>query len=287
MKAFSNFHPAALFAYFLAVLAVSMFVFNPVYLAISFAGSFLLLAVLNSFSDTLKSLFKLLPFLILITAFNPLFSHNGVTPMFFINDNAVTLEAFVYGGIMALMILCVIFWFKAFNIIFDSEKILFLFGKISPKISLVFSMALHFIPSFSRYFKEELAVQKSTDYKSKIRLYTSCFSSVVTYSLESSVDTAGSMSARGYGVQRPVMFSRFRFKISDLLLLMAVIILSAVTFCSVVLKNTAFFVYPEIVLQSPNALSIMSYTAFALLCFLPGIYEIKEDLKWKYSVSRI
>lgn len=287
MKAFSNFHPAVLLIYFAAVFAVSMFVFNPVYLIISFSGSFLLLCALKGFYSSFKSFIKLLPFLIIVAALNPLFSHNGATPLFFINDNAVTTEAVIYGCIMALMLLCVIFWFKSFNMIFDSEKILFLFGKISPKISLVFSMALHFIPNFTRYFNEVLAVQKSSECKSKLKLYTGCFSSVITHSIESSVDTSDSMSARGYGSEKPVSFSRFNFKTGDLVLLVISAILTGLTFSAIITKSAEFTVYPQIILPAPDLLAILSYTAFAALCFIPGIYEITEDLKWKYSILKI
>lgn len=35
---------------------------------------------------------------LLVAVTNPLFSHNGVTPLFYLNGNPVTLEAFVYGA---------------------------------------------------------------------------------------------------------------------------------------------------------------------------------------------
>lgn len=287
MRAFSNLHPLALFLYFLAVFGVSMFVFNPVYLLLSLAGAIVFCCTLSGTVNTLKGVLKLLPFLIIIALLNPLFNHRGATPLFFINDNAVTLEALVYGGVMSLMLLAVILWFRAFNIIFDSEKILFLFGKISPKISLVFSMALHFIPNFIRYFKEALSVQKSLPYKSKFRLYLSCFSAVVTYSLESSVDTSCSMSARGFGCGRPAVFSRFSFKSRDGVLITATAILILLTLAYLSANYTAFTVYPEIALKIGGVRGAASCAAFGALCLLPGIYEIKEGFKWKLSASKI
>lgn len=286
MKAFSNFHPLALFAYFLSVLGVTMFVFNPLYTALSLAGGIFFCCTLSGTVKTLKSVLKLLPFLILIAVFNPLFNHRGATPLFFINDNAVTLEALVYGGVMALMILAVILWFKAFNIIFDSEKVLFLFGKISPKISLVFSMALRFISDFISYFKEVLAVQKRIPNKSRLRLYISCFSSVVTYSLENAVDTSDSMSARGYGCGKPSAFSRFTFRLRDVALLCTVLLFTAAVLYAVIENSCGFTVYPEIILKV-GASGVLSITAFGVLCFLPGIYEIKEAFKWRISASAI
>lgn len=286
MKAFSHFHPMVLLIYFISVFAVSMFMQNPIYLVLCLIGSLMFLSTLKSTSHSLISLIKYLPLFIIITAINPLFSHSGATPLFFINDNAVTLEAIIYGSVMALMIICVIFWFKSFNIIFDSEKILFLFGKLSPKISLIFSMALHFIPNFFKYFQEVLSVQKHIKHKSKVKLYIACFSSVITHSLENAVETADSMSARGYGTGKATAFSRFKFKTSDLMLLLLIIALDVLTFLAIALGNTEFLFYPEIVYSEFSLIGILSYFAFGTLCVLPSVYEIKEVVKWKYSILR-
>ncbi len=287
MKAFSNFHPVVIFIYFIAVFSVSMFTQSPVYLLISMTGSFLFLCVLNTVKISIISFLKYIPFSILIMILNPLFSHNGATPLFFINNNAFTFETLIYGAILGLMILCVIFWFKSFNIIFNSEKILFLFGKISPKISLIFSMALHFIPNFSRYFNEVLAIQKKLYKKSKFKMYISCFSAVVTHSLETSVDTADSMSARGHSTGKVTNYGRFRFKTDDFILLVSILILIILTYIAIVTGASKVSYYPVIIFSNLDLITFISYLAFAALCFLPGMYEIKEDLKWKYSISKI
>ncbi len=286
MNSFSKFHPAVLLLYFVAVFSVSMFIQNPIYLSLSLLGSISFLITLKGIKHSLKSLSSFILMGLIIALTNPLFSHNGATPLLFINGNAYTLEALIYGFVFALLIICVIFWFKVFNEIFDSEKILFLFGRINPKISLIFSMSLNFIPNFTRYFKEVLSVQKSIE-KSKIKLYTSCFSAVITHSLEEALETADSMSARGYGTDKATCFSRFRFKSTDTAMLIFVLITTALTYIAIILKTTAFMYYPIFAVEPVTLSSAISYTAFGLLCFTPVIYEIKEDLIWKYSVSKI
>ena len=42
---------------------------------------------------------------LLLAVVNPLFVHNGETILFFMNDNPITLEAFFYGMIVAVMII--------------------------------------------------------------------------------------------------------------------------------------------------------------------------------------
>ena len=286
MNFFARLHPFVLLMYFVAVLSVSMFMQHPIYLTLSFLGGVGFLVFLKGIKYVIKSLATFVLLGLIITLTNPLFSHNGATPLFFINGNAFTLEALVYGGVFALLIICVIFWFSVFNQIFDSEKILFLFGRISPKISLIFSMALNFIPNFTRYFKEILAVQKVNE-KSKIKLYISCFSAVITHSLEEAIETADSMTARGYGIGKATCFSRFSFKRCDVVCLILITLLTAITYFAIITEHTTFMFYPIIACKPLNLSSVASYVAFGVLCFTPTLFQIKEDLKWKYSISKI
>lgn len=92
---------------------------------------------------------------------NPLFVHNGETILFFMNDNPITLEAFFYGMIVAVMIIAVMFWCKNYNEIMTSDKFIYLFGKVTPRLSLVLSMALRFIPLFRRQIGAISKTQKA------------------------------------------------------------------------------------------------------------------------------
>lgn len=74
-----------------------------------------------------------LPLFLLVAVTNPLFSHNGVTPLFFMNGNPVTLEAVVYGVFISVMVVGVLFWCKCYNEIMTEDKFLYLFGRIIPK----------------------------------------------------------------------------------------------------------------------------------------------------------
>lgn len=97
----------------------------------------------------------------MVAVTNPLFSHNGVTPLFFLNGNPVTLEAFAYGAAIAVAVIGVMLWCKCMGEIMSSDKFLWLFGRPFPKISLVLSAALRFIPLFVRQSKEVSRAQKA------------------------------------------------------------------------------------------------------------------------------
>lgn len=79
---------------------------------------------------------------------NPLFIHNGETVLFFMNDNPITLEAIIYGGVSSLMIVGVLLWCRCYGAILTTDKFLYLFGRLIPKLGLILSMAFRFIPLF-------------------------------------------------------------------------------------------------------------------------------------------
>ena len=69
----------------------------------------------------------------------PLFRHNGATPLFYINDMAVTRENILFGGMMTLLLLAVLQWFYVWNELFGAEKIMYLIGRFFPAVSLSYS----------------------------------------------------------------------------------------------------------------------------------------------------
>ena len=81
---------------------------------------------------------------------NPLFSHNGKTPLFFMNGNAVTLEAVAYGAAMGVMVAGVLLWCKCYSILMTSDKFVYLVGRAMPKLAVVLSSALRYVPALKR-----------------------------------------------------------------------------------------------------------------------------------------
>lgn len=77
------------------------------------------------------------------------------------NDNPVTLEAILYGAGVSVMLIGIMFWCKCYNQVMTSDKFVYLFGKAIPKLSLVLSMALRFIPVFKSQMKKISQVQKT------------------------------------------------------------------------------------------------------------------------------
>ena len=216
MRSFFVFHPAALFLYFAPVIFIAMFVSNPIITFISLCASVSLYAVIKKERFLNEILFFFVMF-VLIAIVNPLFSHNGSTPLFFLNGNPITLEATVYGVCTSAMIISVIFWFKSFSLIMTSEKLLYLFGGALPGLSVILTAALRYVPLLRKQTVRISEAQKAMgmypedSFTNRIKSVIRVFSVSVTWSLENAIDTADSMRARGYGLEGRSRFLVYRF----------------------------------------------------------------------------
>ena len=290
--AFSGFHPLVNFFLFLSVMVITMFMNHPVFLLISFAGSCLYLLYLQGKMGMLRQVGYLLPVLLGMAVMNPLFNHEGVTILWYLpNDNPVTLEAICFGLASAVMMGASIVWFNCCNTVFTSDKIIYLFGRVIPAMSLMISMTLRFVPRFKNYLQSVLRVQRALhqprNKKEKLEQAMAAFSSTVSWAMEQSIISADSMKSRGYGIRGRTAFSIYLFTKRDglTLLTMAVLCLGAV------LPNiagwTTWSYYPTMSGAVWGLAQLVSYLCYGGLCLLPLIIDLTEDRKWNSSRSRI
>ena len=293
MNVFSKIHPAALMVYFVAVMSVGMFVTNPVIGIVSLAGGILFSSLLTESKEKKGDLLFFLPLMLLIAIINPLFSHNGITPLFFINGNPFTFEALVYGVYLAVTVVSVVLWCKAYSRVMTSDKFLYLFGRILPQISLVLSMALRFVPMLKRQAQKVSRTQKalglyaSESLSDKIRAGARVISVLIGWSLENAVETGKAMKASGYGLKGRTNYSDFRFRKADFVFMLLCVILWAITLAGLASGNLDFDYYPQITRIPSGVFAVICYTAYCALSLLPFILEAEEMIRWKFYRSKI
>ncbi len=292
---FSRFHPLISFLYFLAILLFSMFLMNPVCIFISLSAAISFKIYLCGKSALRTFFFFIVPIMLITAIVNPLFNHEGATIlMYFPSGNPLTLESVIFGAVAAGMMACVMLWFSSFSDIMTSDKLMFLFSKIIPSLSLVLSIIMRFIPRFSHRAKEISKAQErvgisvsSGSLRSRIKSGILTLSALITWSLESSVDTSDSMRGRGYGLSGRSSFSIYFFSRRDTILLCIILVLSTLVLCASFLDVTHFSYFPLLGEISFNGLSTVFYIAYFILCFIPMIIEVTEDIKWRASESKI
>lgn len=293
MKSFSKIHPFVLMFYFVSVIIISMFSGNPIIQLSSLIGSVLFCFTLTNIKEKLNDILFYIPLMILISITNPLFSHNGETPLFFMNGNAITLEAIMYGVNISIMIVSVMIWFKTYSIIMTSDKFVFLFGKVIPKISLILSMALKFIPVLKRQSQKinksqkALGIYSTESYIDRLLFSMRNISSLIGWSMENAVNISQSMQARGYGLKGHTSYSDYHFKLRDYILLIFCFILFVTVIIGMAMGYTRFSFYPYITNLNMNIYAIITYMSFTILAFIPFFIEIGENIRWTYYKSKI
>lgn len=273
MRTLERLHPLTSFVYLLAVLAVTVFTRDPVLLAESLAGGLAALAL----SGRLRSA-AFVPLLAVVVAVtNPLFSHNGVTVLFFVGDTAFTLEALVYGFAFGVMLSAAFVWGTLSAQYMTSDNYVWLFGRTLPSAGLVLSCALRFVPLFVRRTGEYISV-RAADNGGKLtpKICLSALSSSMGYSAEEAMTAADSMRARGYGTVKRTFYSRYRLSASQLVLLAAVTALSAASAALMICGAGSFYYYPAVSRISLSPVNIALYAAFGMLCAMPSAAILRE-----------
>lgn len=293
MNQLERVHPGVLFLYYITIIAITMFLANPIILILSLLGAITYYRCLCNrkrwYSDLCYYFFLFLLFAIT----NPLFVHNGETVLFFMNDNPITLEAIQYGAIIGCMIVAVMYWGKCYQYVMTTDKFLYLFSKGIPQLAIVLSMAIRFIPLIKRHRREVSKVQKTMGLYSsdsmfdRLRNGLRLFDSIIMWGLENSIDTADSMQARGYGSGRRTNYSIFRIRKSDVI--GGIVLIASVVVICIGYQRGDFMCeyYPKMQMKDWKVRMLWEYGFIAIPMFLPTIITIKEKVKWKYLKSRI
>ncbi len=291
MKALDRHHPTVTLLYFVAVTLPAALCMDPILLAISLLSALLLTFTCEGGRRPRAYLILLLfPVIALI---NPIFQHDGVTVLFFLNGNPVTLEALIFGLCAAAMTLSMLYWFRSMTRMMTSDKYLCVFGFASPRLALLLSMALRFVPLLGqrlqavRLSQKALGLYRDGTLIDKLRGELRVFSIVLTWALENGIHTADSMEARAYGIGKRSSFSENRFHFSDAVLLTVIALLLAATLTGIFTKTVSIVFYPAISRPPLSAYAVSVYAAYTLLALLPTLLVLQEKIKWHFLQSKI
>lgn len=293
MKFFERYHPAALLTYYASVLLIAMFSGSPVTALTALAGGLCFSATMTTAREKRADLSFCLTLVLLAAITNPLFSHNGVTPLFFLNGQPVTLEAIVYGVGLGVTLWAVVLWCRCWSRIMTSEKLLYLFGRVTPRLSLVLSMALRYVPLLRRQAKklersqQVLGLYASESYLDRLRSKLSVYSGLVGWSLENAVEVSRSMQARGYGLKGRTAYANYRFTRRDTAFAVLTVCAAGLYLTASALGYGGFTYYPALSGIDVRPLALAGDIAFAVLSFAPFLIEGRQTLQWNCCKSKI
>ena len=220
---FANCHPVVLFAYFLSVVLITMLTAHPVVIGISFLAGFSYRFFFPERKRFLKEqIFLGIPLFLLIVVFNAAFNHYGVTPLYYLKTGAITLEAILYGVVAGMMLWSALIWFSVVNFVMTTDKFIDIFGRLFPTFSLFLSMVFRFVPHFRKRFliirEGQAGIGKDISdehFLGKFKAGVAEISMLLSWALESAVQTVNSMKSRGYGTGKRTRYTIYNCYVSD------------------------------------------------------------------------
>jgi energy-coupling factor transport system permease protein len=220
---------------------------------------------------------------------NPLFSHRGATFLFYLfTGNPVTLESIIYGIFVSIIIVSMMFWLSTFNVVMSEDKIFALLGKFMPRVALLLTMVVRFVAKYTKKSRDIAMTQEALYGKpdkliEKVKTGAHNFSITTTWALENSVDTADSMTARGYGTAKRTSYNNFTIEKRDKAVIVLILVLFVIVCRGLVCEKVYTYYYPFI--RSKG--NILVYITYTLLCTIPLVINILEDIRWHRLKSKI
>lgn len=284
MPKFNDFHPLTNLSFFLFAVLLTISTAHPIILTASLLLSLVYDYILRGKTSIKMNLIFVLPTVILIILINFIFSHHGVTTLF-TSESGVnyTLESLVTGVVTAVKFSAIVVWFFALSVILNEEKIIFLFGRVSPKIALVISMSLRFMPLMLSQYEQIAQAQKglgkAQDNKKiikKIKQIIRNISILITWQLERAIETSNSMTARGYGLKGKTKYNKFKFTGADFTFINLYLV-SLCVYLTAIFKGSLFAFYtPIIMISHEGVFSVLAIALFIAVCLSPIFIDSRK-----------
>ena len=292
MRFFGTLHPAVSMCYFVCVIGLTLACPHVVTVLLSLLGGAMFNLALRGGKAFGRTMCFVLPMFLIVCIGNPLVNHRGVTMLFLLFDQWITLEAIVYGIVTACSLAAIILWFGCYQEVMTSDKFLYLFGKIAPATALLITSALRFIPQMQQnaaQIKESRAMLQDNSPRlfQKLAHAIQNLSALLGMSMENAVQTADSMKARGFGARRRTTFHLFRFDARDARTLALMLTLCGICVVARCYGHGYMEYYPRITALTMGPSSMTMFILFAALMLLPSILEAKEAVVWRsYGLIR-
>ncbi len=291
---FDSYHPTINLIYFVAVIFFTVAFNHPVFVMIAYLSAFAYSIKLNGKKQVVFNA-VLIPLVFAYTAWYAYYNHFGITNLYsnFI-DNKITLESLLYGLQLSITVATLLMIFSCLFAIFSTDKIIYLFGRVSPKFSLFISILLRTVPRVKLQAKRINTSQRGIGrglHQRKFPIFIIDFfrlvSITITWTLENFVESAASMKSRGYSLKGRTAFSIYRFDNRDRSFVVSIFLCLTVIGMGYALDQTNIYYDPEIIINRITPLSGVFYIAYAALFLLPMILQIIGEYRFNKLRKKI
>ena len=285
---FERCHPAVNLIYFAAVMAGMVSFQHPLFLAISFFSACAYSIKRNRGKAVIFDL-CLLPCVVLFSLYYSSYHHFGVTVLErnFVGNN-MTLESLVYGGIVGLAAAGVCIWMSCIYSVFSMDKMIYLFGRVSPRLSLFLAILLRLVPRIKKEaWKINMAQQaigrgiRQGNLWQRIRNVVRITSMLITWTIEAIATASDSMRSRGSSLRGRTAFSIYRFDNRDRAYVIGMFFCMTLTVMAVLLGITDMTYDPRIIWKDVTPMMCLLSVGYAALFLMPLGLEIWTDHRFK------
>ena len=289
---FDSYHPFIELLFFLVVILSTAIWNHPVFLGISWLAAFIYSVSLRGKGGVVFGL-VLIPLIVAWTALYAYNVHFGITNLgrTFIG-NQITLESIVYGGIVGVRVAAILMWLSAMFVIFTTDKVVYLFGRVSPKLALFLAIIFRACPVIGEQGHAlEQAQQgvgrglKQGNVLQRLRALVRQTSMLITWAIEHFADTADSMQSRGSSLRGRSAYSLYRFDNRDRSLVLFMVLLLVILAAGMALDQTHILYSPAIVWNHVTALSYLFYVAYGVFCLIPLAVDIWGERSFERSME--
>jgi len=309
---FARYHPGVVFSYFVAVIALTFMSLQPAARIVGLLCAILIVGWQVGLRSLLRSCCFYVVLIVIVALFNALFNPRGLTTVFYFLSNPVSLEALVYGASFGMMLATVLLWFSAYQRLMSQQGFLALFSRIAPNIALMVAKVMAFVPNLLAQGRSITAtrrvllaegelnesvvtdlggslkrgrIQQGRIRQGRIRqgrenvLFAARLSSqLLEWGMESSLITADSMRARGFGSTKRSSYRSMRLTHRDGIVLVVLAVLIAAAALATYVLSTSFSFYPYL----SQMLPWWWHVPTVILSILPLLCEGGERIRWRF-----
>ena len=286
---FEKCHPAVNFIYFAVVIAGTILFNHPIFLMISVVCACLYSVKRSGFKAAIFNV-VLIPLIAAFALYYSHYNHFGVTVLRqnMIGNN-ITLESIVYGFVLGVTAAGVLMWFSCVHSVFTADKVVYLFGKARPRLSLFLAILLRMVPRIKKEAKKINTAQRGIgrgvnqgNVFQRLRNSIRILSILITWTIDSLTLVSESMRSRGSNLRGRKAFSIYRFDNRDRAYVIGLFTCLTLTAMAAILKQTDILYDPRIIIPSITNMSYLFYAGYAVLCLMPLGLELWTEYRfWK------
>lgn len=285
---FERCHPAVNLIYFAAVIAGTVAFQHPVFLMISFVSACAYSIHRNRGKAAVFAL-CLIPCAAVFALYYSSYHHFGITVLQrnFVGNN-MTLESLVYGLVLGICIAGVCIWMSCVYAVFSSDKMVYLFGRVSPRLSLFLAILLRMVPRIRKEARKinmaQQGIGRGINQGSLWRKMINgirILSMLITWTIDSLMTASDAMRSRGSSLRGRTAFSIYRFDNRDRAYVIGMFLCITLTVMAVLLKFTDMTYDPRILWKPVTPTGCLFYVGYAMLCLMPLGLELWTEQQFR------